>query len=300
MPDRRKIKFESIDEAIADLERLRKGCVQQGAWTLPQIAFHIRFPIEQSLAKPAPAASAQPTAEQKQFQGFLEQVNASGWPDKVLDAPEPMRPPADATEKEIDALIASLRKVKDYKHPRIDAFIFGPVESEKLAKFLLAHASHHLSYLQPKAERRAVVRFKDEDEVIADVQRLRNGYAQAGSWSLPRMAWHLNQATQARMKPGPHAPDTPEQTARKPLMQQVLAMNGYLPNGIMAPDPMQPPANVPESTIDDLIASLKQLKAYKGEIAPHRLFGHIPDAEARKLNLIHCAHHLSYLVPTGS
>jgi hypothetical protein len=63
---------------------------------------------------------------------------------------------------------------------------------------------------------------------------------------------------------------------------------------------MQPPANVPESTIDDLIASLKQLKAYKGEIAPHRLFGHIPDAEARKLNLIHCAHHLSYLVPTGS
>jgi hypothetical protein len=57
------------------------------------------------------------------------------------------------------------------------------------------------------------------------------------------MAWHLNQAVQQRMKPGPHAAETPEQTARKPLLQHVLAMNGYLPDGITAPDPMQPPAD---------------------------------------------------------
>jgi hypothetical protein len=75
-------------------------------------------------------------------------------------------------------------------------------------------------------------------------------------------------------------------------------MNGYLPDGITAPDAMQPPADAPQSAIDDLIASLKQIKAYTGEIAPHRIFGHIPDAEARRLNLIHCAHHLSYLTPT--
>jgi hypothetical protein len=134
--------------------------------------------------------------------------------------------------------------------------------------------------------------------VIADVQRLRRGYKRVGAWSLPQMAWHLNQAVLARMKPGPHAADTPEQTARRPLLQHVLMMNGYLPDGISAPDPMVPPADAPESAVDDLIASLKQLKAYRGEIAPHRLFGHIPDAEARKLNRIHCAHHLSYLTPT--
>jgi hypothetical protein len=145
---------------------------------------------------------------------------------------------------------------------------------------------------------RRLIRFADEDAVIADVTRLRKGYSQVGSWSLPQMAWHLNQAVQSRMKPGPHAADTPEQVARKPLLQHVLAMNGYLPDGISTPDSMSPPANVPESVIDDLIASLRQLKAYRGEIAPHRLFGQIPDAEARRLNLIHCAHHLSYLVPT--
>jgi hypothetical protein len=83
------------------------------------------------------------------------------------------------------------------------------------------------------------------------------------------------------------------------MLQHVLATNGYLPDGITAPDPMQPPADAPESAVDDLIASLRKLKEYKGEIAPHRLFGRIPDADARRLNLIHCAHHLSYLTPTN-
>jgi hypothetical protein len=145
---------------------------------------------------------------------------------------------------------------------------------------------------------RRLIRFADEDAVIADVERLRRGYTKAGSWSLPQMAWHLNQAVQARMKPGPHPDDTPEQVARQPLLQHVLAMNGYLPDGISAPEPLVPPADAPESSCDELVASLRQLKAYKGQIAPHRLFGHIPDKDARRLNLIHCAHHLSYLTPT--
>jgi hypothetical protein len=145
---------------------------------------------------------------------------------------------------------------------------------------------------------RRLIRFACEDDAIADVGRLRNGYQRIGSWSLPQTAWHLNMAVQQRMKPGPHAADAPEQVARRPMLQHVLSMNGYLPDGMIAPESMQPPADAPDSAIDDLIASLKQLKAFGGPIAPHRLFGQIPDAEARRLNLIHCAHHLSYLVPT--
>jgi hypothetical protein len=122
----------------------------------------------------------------------------------------------------------------------------------------------------------------------------------AGSWSLPQVAWHLDQAVQARMKPGPHPDDTAEQKKRKPLAQHVIAMNGYLPDGITAPDTMVPSAAVPATAVDDLIASLKQLMAFKGEIAPHRLFGRLSDADARRLNLIHCAHHISYLTPVES
>ena len=142
---------------------------------------------------------------------------------------------------------------------------------------------------------RRLIRFASEDDAITDVRRLRQqGYTQVGTWSLPQMAWHLNRAVLPRMKPGP---DAPEQIARKPLAQHVLSMNGYLPDGIVAPPEMAPPADAPEASIDELIASLEQLRDFKGEIAPHRLFGKLPDADARRLNLIHCAHHLSYLAP---
>jgi hypothetical protein len=145
---------------------------------------------------------------------------------------------------------------------------------------------------------RRLIRYANEDEAIADVERLRKGYTQIGGWSLPQMAWHLNLAVRARMKPGPHPPDSPEQIARRPMAQHVLSMNGYLPDGITAPEPMQPPADAPDTSVDDLITALRELKGYTAEIAPHRLFGRLPDADARRLNLIHCAHHLSYLVPT--
>jgi hypothetical protein len=145
---------------------------------------------------------------------------------------------------------------------------------------------------------RRQIRFHDEAEVIADVERLRKGYKQVGQWSLPQMAWHLNQAVLSRMTPGPHPADTSEQVARKPMLQHVLSMHGYLPDGISAPDSLIPPRDTAESAVDDLIESLRRLKSFPGPIAPHRLFGQIPDADARKLNLIHCAHHLSYLIPT--
>lgn len=147
--------------------------------------------------------------------------------------------------------------------------------------------------------RRRTLHFKTEDDVIADVRNLRKGYTQAGHWTLPQVCWHLNVGVQARMKAGPFPPNTPEQDARKPQILQVLA-SGQIPNGIVAPPAAVPPADAGDQAIDDLIASLRQFKTFPGPIPPHRLFGHLNDADARKLNLIHCAHHLSYLSPVAA
>ena len=61
---------------------------------------------------------------------------------------------------------------------------------------------------------------------------------------------------------------------------------------------MTPPPVCGDDAIDSFLATLERFKKFPGPIAPHRLFGHLADADARKLNLIHCAHHLSYLTPT--
>src|SRR5437764_6486083 len=102
MPGRRKLTFSNVPELYAEIERLRSGYEQVGQWSLPQICFHLRWPIDASLKEPK---SNEPTEEQKKFHGFLDQVIASGWPDGVLDAPEPMRPEGHRGDEEVDAFL---------------------------------------------------------------------------------------------------------------------------------------------------------------------------------------------------
>ncbi len=154
-----------------------------------------------------------------------------------------------------------------------------------------------MSEVTAKPSRRIGLSFADEEAVIADIQRLRKGYVRAGSWSLAQICDHLDKGIQLRMKPGPFEPDTPEQEARKAMRKQILT-TGELPDGIAAPDYMQPPADCADNSIDACIARLREFAAFKGPIAPHRLFGRLPEADARRLNLIHCARHLSFLTPT--
>ena len=145
--------------------------------------------------------------------------------------------------------------------------------------------------------RRTALRFGSEDDVIAEVNRLRRGCAQAGAWSLAQICCHLDKSVQSRMQPGPFPPTTPEQAARRDQFLQVLS-SGRLPDGLPAPDTMMPPPACGDDAIDAFLATLERFKRFPGPIAPHRLFGQLADADARKLNLIHCAHHLSYLTPT--
>lgn len=143
---------------------------------------------------------------------------------------------------------------------------------------------------------RRKLHFRSEDEVILDIETLRRGYTRHGNWTLAQICNHLDKGIQSRMKPGPFPPNTPEQDARRTMAQTILS-TGTLPEGIGAPDFMQPPADSGEESIDACIGRLREFKTFAGPIAPHRLFGHLPDDEARKLNLIHCAHHLSFLTP---
>ncbi|HEX8323933.1 MAG TPA: DUF1569 domain-containing protein [Tepidisphaeraceae bacterium] len=145
------------------------------------------------------------------------------------------------------------------------------------------------------AERRTL-QFSTAEDVATDVARLRHGYVGTGSWSLPQTCYHLNWVMQSSMKPGPAPADTPEQIARRPLLQQMLA-TGKIPNGLPAPDEAVPPADVPLSAVDTFLSTLEQFGRFAGPFAAHRLFGKISDDDRRRQQILHCAHHLSYLVP---
>src|SRR5205085_6426867 len=105
------------------------------------------------------------------------------------------------------------------------------------------------------------------------VRRLRSDACeQSGQWSLPQVCHHLTQSLNWSMRPGPFPPDTPEQQASTPRLEQILA-SGRLPDGLQAPDHMQPPLDAGDAAVDTFLTTLKQYAQYEGELAPHRLFG---------------------------
>ncbi len=154
-----------------------------------------------------------------------------------------------------------------------------------------------MSNATSKPARRVDISFPNEEAVVLEINHLRNGHDRAGNWTLAQVCDHLDKAIQMRMQPGSFPPNTAEQESRKEMFATILK-TGQLPDGIEATGPMLPPPECGEDSIDACVARIRQFATFAGPIAPHRLFGHLTDEQARKLNLIHCARHLSFLVPT--
>ena len=294
---RRQLNFKSEDEVIAEVDRLRADPhVKRGNWSLPMTCRHLAVGLESILSPPA---SPTPTPEQAQRKkGFVDVLLATGKPIPGFQSPPHMVPPDDCGDADVNRLKGALLKLKRYHYDFVDFGPFGPVSTSEARRLTLIHAAHHLSHLDPKPARREGVSYRNEDEVIADVQKLRRGYVQSGAWSLPQMCAHLDKAVQFRMQPGPFAPDTPEQSQNKQRVPAILA-SGKLPEGIKAPESMLPPPDCGDESIDAFLATIETYKRFPGPTAPHRIFGALAEPDARRLNLIHCAHHLSYLTPTN-
>lgn len=294
---RRQLRFQTEDEVIADVERLRAcGCRPLGNWSLEMTCWHLG-----AGAKFNPPASPTPTPQQAAMKkAIVDLILETGKPPPNFETPPQMAPPPDAGDDAVDRFLASLRQLKAWPHALVDFGPFGPVPAEQVRQFTLLHVGHHLGFLVPEQPaRREGLQYADEEAVIADVQALRRGCVRGGAWSLPQACHHLAKAVRARMQPGPFPDDTPEHIARRDLARQILA-SGKLPDGITSPENMLPAAEAGDEAIEALIAALRELKAFPGPIAPHRIFGRLSDADARRLNLIHCAHHLSYLSPRAA
>lgn len=294
----RALQFKSEDEAIAEVDRLRRGYRRHGKWSLGQIAWHLALPMSKHL-EPAPPG-AQPTPEQTAIKaGFVDVIVQTGKPPAhAKTAPPSFMPPETAGDADIDNFKSQMLRMKQIDYPMVAMGPIGPVPTAEVRLCHLAHASHHLSFLTPEpARRREGLRFETIEDVIEDINTLRRGYGIAGTWTLPIMCAHLAATVDLRMQPGPFAPNTPEQDARREMMLATLS-SGKLPSGLPAPPQLVPQTAAPESAIDQAIDALKRLRDFRGDLAPHRLFGQMNNSDAHKLSLIHCAHHLSHLAPS--
>ncbi len=146
---RRRLRFDSIADLNAELDRLRAGTYRKlGNWTLPQVCRHVAMTITGSLTPPP---SDEPTAEESAMkQKFFGMVMGSaGMPENLPIGNPALIPPADCSNAEIDVLKSAFQSLATYPHKCVKVGRCGPVPVIELIPLHLAHAAHHLSFLEP-------------------------------------------------------------------------------------------------------------------------------------------------------
>jgi len=155
-------------------------------------------------------------------------------------------------------------------------------------------------------QRRPLV-FNDLDEIVPDAENLlARGYEKAGNWDLAQVCGHVAEWLRFPVEGFPKAPAPIR--AMLWVMRKTIGRKKFLgyitertfPAGKPTmPQSVPPPGGDPREAIEKMRRSVNGLKEYTGTIVPSPLFGAMTKDEAVRMQLVHAAHHLSFLIPKG-
>ena len=151
---------------------------------------------------------------------------------------------------------------------------------------------------------RRQLRFDSLDAAVRDAEHLLTaGYERAGNWDLAQCLDHLAAWLTYPVSGFPRMP-----FFLRPLFALVRAtmgrgmLNKYLREGMPAGKPTMPqsvgtPGGDPAAALERFKNAAAGFEAHAGDYLPSPLFGPLSRDEALRVQLAHCAHHLSFLVP---
>lgn len=148
----RQVRFTTVAEVIDDVQRLQRGHVQLGKWTLPQASWHLGGALASYLHEiPMDLTS---TPEQIEMQkNRLEPLLASGKMPAGVPTPKGTDPltetPAPLGPAEIDAFIAGLKNLECSSLKKVCFGFVGVITLEQFRQFILIHSANHLSHFVP-------------------------------------------------------------------------------------------------------------------------------------------------------
>lgn len=155
--DKRELKFESLDEIVAEATRLRdSGYESKGNWNLSQTCSHLaewsKFPMD---GFPKPPIFLRAIFGTLKMFGFVERMKndilTNGFKAGTPTAPQTV--PASDAHSDADGvaeLAEVLERMKTFDGPLQPSPLFGPMDRDLWQRITLLHAEHHLAFLVPK------------------------------------------------------------------------------------------------------------------------------------------------------
>lgn len=150
---------------------------------------------------------------------------------------------------------------------------------------------------------RRALSFRSLDEVMPEVDRLiAGGHSTVGKWTLGEILHHLAQSLRAGNDPSIRMKPMPWIVRRTvgPLAFRRVVQNGRMPAGIPAPSALQPaPGGEARAEAEELRAAIRRFTDQVPAQFEHPFFGRVGGGDFARLQCIHCAHHLSFVLPNA-
>ncbi len=154
---------------------------------------------------------------------------------------------------------------------------------------------------------RRTLNFATLDDAVADAKSLlAHGYNAAGNWDLAQCCGHLAEWMRFPVEGYPKMPLVMQPmiwlirtTSGKRMREKVLA-NGFTSGGRTVEATVPQAGGDAAGAVARFEQAVNRFLAYTGPLHASPLFGTMTKQEAAQLQLLHCAHHLSFLVPKSA
>jgi hypothetical protein len=155
-----------------------------------------------------------------------------------------------------------------------------------------------------KPKRRQLV-FHDLDEAVRDAESLlAMGYERAGNWDLAQLCSHLAEWVRYPMDGFPPAPWFVRpafwlmRVTMGKGMGRRMVESGTMKAGLpTAPASVFPAGGDAGPAVETYRKTVERWKGHTGTLYPSPLFGAQPREQWDRMQLVHAAHHLSFLIP---
>ena len=146
---------------------------------------------------------------------------------------------------------------------------------------------------------RRTLAFSSLDQVMPDVDRLMMaGYTKVGNWQLGQACNHLAKGVVGAIDGVDFKAPWLIRMVLAPIFLRQILKSGKMREQIKVPESILPKPGLDDrAEIEALRAALQLYAAHTGPLPDHPFFGRLTREQMDRFQTIHCAHHLSFLLP---